>query len=258
MQNIDPTVLPHTAVRLRTPLAALCLSASQLLPAPLREKDPALDRQAAMMDRSCFRLLRLAGNLSLLHRLDTHEALPLRDADIVALTGEVCGRITGLASLLGIHVRFLCAPPRHICGFTPDTTEQLLYHLLSNALKATPSGGTVTVALRFTQKRVLLSVTDTGTGISEDRLPLLLASDPTGGTGLGLAICQRIAARQGGVLLAQSRKDKGSRFTLSLPDRRCGAPFEPLPFDPTGGFNPTLVALSDVLPPEAFLLRCRG
>ena len=140
----------------------------------------------------------------------------------------------------------------------------LFRSLLSNAFKFTPAGGTVTVGVRFSGKRALLSVSDTGCGIQEDLMPFLFdrylrdevqAPDPHG-LGLGLAICQHIAERHGGTMIAESRPGQGSRFTLSLPDRRCGtADVSDVKFDYSGGFNPLLLALADALPPQAFSQR---
>ncbi len=73
--------------------------------------------------------------------------------------------------------------------------------------------------------------------------------------GLGLALCRRIAERHGGMLMAESQVGKGSRFTLSLPDRQVESSVSDVPFDYTGGFNRTLLALADALPVRAFLIR---
>lgn len=53
-----------------------------------------------------------------------------------------------LAPLLDLELRFSCPMEHHLCALAPDALEQLLYHLLSNAFKFTPAGGTVTVELR--------------------------------------------------------------------------------------------------------------
>ena len=159
---------------------------------------------------------------------------------------------------------FRSAADYHICAFHQPSIELLLYQLLSNALKFTLAGGTVTVELKFTNRRLLLSVSDTGCGIQEDQIPFLfdrylhedaMAPQPHG-LGLGLPICQHIAERHGGTMIAESRPGQGSRFTLSLPDRRCGtADVSDVKFDYSGGFNPLLLALADALPPQAFSQR---
>ena len=113
---------------------------------------------------------------------------------------------------------------------------------------------------------MLLSVTDTGQGIPPERLASLFdgylhmerqAPAPCG-MGLGLSLCRKIAERHGGMLMAESQVDKGSRFTLSLPDRRVEGSVSDVPFDYAGGFNRTLLALADALPVQAFRIRSQS
>ena len=262
-QNNLAALFPSVAAQMRGALSNLHLAAAQLAPAEEREKDPALDAQAAILDQSYYQLLRLVTSLSAAANLASDGPLPLQDRDIVKLVSDLCERSASLAPLLGLELEFICPIEHHICAVNTDGLEQLLYHLLSNAFKFTPKGGTVTVELRFAGKHVLLSVTDTGCGIPEERLESLFdrythpeLRDPAPhGLGLGLPLCRRIAEGHGGSLMAESHVGKGSRFTLSLPDRQLGAGVSDVPFDYSGGFNRTLLALSDALPAKAFLLR---
>jgi len=265
-QKFLASLFPNVAAQLRVPLGNLYLSAAQLVPAAVRENDPRLDQKAAIMDKSYYQMLRLINNLSMAAYLTDETPLPVQDRDIVDLVGDVCDKAGDLAGNLGLNLRFICAPESHICAVAQEATEQLLYHLLSNAFKFTPAGGTVSVELRFSGKRILLSVSDTGCGISPERLPTLFdrylqagqMDLPVHGLGLGLPLCQSIAKRQGGTLMAESRVGEGSRFTLSLPDRQVGGSVSDVPFDYAGGFNRTLLALADALPAKAFLLRNQG
>lgn len=262
-QNQLASLFPNIATQLRGALSNLHLAAAQLAPASAREQNPTLDAQAALLDQSYYQLLRLVNSLSSAAYLTSDAPLPLQDRDIVDLVSEVCEHSVSLAPLLGLELRFVCAMDHHICAIAPDPLEQLLYHLLSNAFKFTPAGGTVTVELRVWQKHVLLSVADTGRGIPEERLSTLfdrylhseMMDPPPHGLGLGLPLCRRIAEGHGGTLMAESHSGKGSRFTLSLPDRQVGGGVSDVPFDYSGGFNRTLLALADALPSKAFLLR---
>ena len=257
-------LLPFVATQIRGALSSLHLAAAQLVPSARRELDPTLDLQAARMDQSYYRLLRLVDNLSMATYLADSAPLPLQDKDLVELVGNVCEEAAALALFPKLYVRFVCPMDRCICAVAPDAVKQILRHLLSNAFKFTPAGGEISVELRLLPGHVLIAVSDTGKGIPPERLSTLFdwyermenrMDPPPHGLGLGLPLCRCLAERQGGTLLAESLQGKGSRFTLSLPLRQVGGSVSDVPIDYFGGFNPTLVALADALPAEAFLLR---
>lgn len=262
-QKIQPeSLFPAIAAQIRGALSTFHLAAVQAIPAEAREKDPALDRRAAVMDQSYYRLLRLVNLLSASALLE--EGTPsFQNRDLVEFVGDICRRAGGLAPSLGLEVCFSCALPRHVCAVDPQLLEQLLFHLLSNAFKFTPAGGAVTVELQLQGKRVLLSVADTGQGIAPEYLSSLFdrylhadqLDSASHGMGLGLALCRRIAELHSGMLMAESQVGKGSRFILSLPDRQVDGSVSDVPFDYAGGFNRTLLALADALPSQAFLIR---
>ena len=259
--NISP-VFSNIAVQIRSSLGNLHLAAAQLFPASERERDPELDAKAALLDQSYYQLLRLVNNLNMAGSMGQDNPLPLRDRDLVEAVQMMCGAAQGLADLRDIRLEFRCDAAYHVCAFHCLSMEQLLYQLLSNAFKFTPAGGAVTVELKFSSRRVFLSVTDTGRGIPEDQIPFLFdrylhedgAAPRPHGLGLGLPICQHIAEGHGGTLMAESRIGQGARFTLSFPDRRCGIlDVSDIKCDYSGGFNPVLLALADALPSQAFL-----
>lgn len=257
------SLFPNISSQLRGALSNLHLAAAQLVPAREREADPELDAKAARLDQSFYQLLRLVNSLSAAAYLTNDDPLPLRDCDLVEEVSSLCEQAGSLAELLGLRLRFVCPMERHICAIAPDQLEQLVYHLLSNAFKFTPAGGTVTVELRLRREQVLLSVTDTGCGISDERVATLFdqylhkdqPAPPPHGLGLGLALCRRIAEGHGGTLMAESKEGVGSKFTLCIPDRTLGRGLSDIPLDYSGGFNRTLMALADALPAKAFLIR---
>ncbi|MER5943613.1 HAMP domain-containing sensor histidine kinase [Streptomyces sp. NPDC001928] len=108
----------------------------------------------------------------------------------------------------------------------PVRMRQALGNLVSNALRHTPAGGTVTLAARCDADDVVLDVTDTGTGIAPEDLPYVFdrfwraeksRSRRTGGSGLGLPIVRHLVAAHGGAVDAASEPGAGSVFTLRLP-----------------------------------------
>lgn len=261
-QTQPESLFPAIAAQIRAALGAFHLASLQAVPPEAREEDPDLDRRAAAMDQSYYRLLRLVNLLSAAAEPDD-APLSLQNQDLVEFVGNICDQAGDLAQLLGLELRFSCPLPRHVCAVDSQLLEQLLFHLFSNAFKFTPAGGTVTVELQVRARRVLLSVTDTGQGIPPERLAALFDGyrhmeqpEPAPhGLGLGLSLCRRIAARHGGMIMAESQAGKGSRFTLSLPDQQVEGTVSDIPFDYAGGFNRTLLALADALPVQAFLIR---
>ena len=166
-ENRLAALFPDVAAQLRAALSNLHLAAAQLAPAEARENDPALDRKAALLDQSYYRLLRLVNSLSSAAYLTNDDMLTLQDRDIVDLVSGLCEKAGAVAPLLELELRFVCPMERHVCAMAADALEQVVYHLLSNAFKFTPAGGVVTVELQVKNKLVLLSVTDTGRGIPD-------------------------------------------------------------------------------------------
>ncbi len=109
----------------------------------------------------------------------------------------------------------------------PDRLREILDNLLSNALRHTPAGGTVTVTTTADRARITVTVADTGVGIAAEHLPHLYErfyrADParsqsTGGSGIGLTIARALAHAHGGDLHAASDgPGRGATFTLTLP-----------------------------------------
>ena len=105
--------------------------------------------------------------------------------------------------------------------------QQMVWNLLTNAVKFTPSGGRIEVATKLDGRNLKIVVTDTGAGISPEFLPFVFdrfrQQDSTStrrhdGLGLGLAIVRHLAELHGGEVAAESEGlDKGSTFVISLP-----------------------------------------
>ncbi len=112
----------------------------------------------------------------------------------------------------------------------PTELQSALSNLISNALRYTPAGGTITVAWeRAHDGAVRFSVRDTGPGIAPEHIPRLTErfyrvdrsrSRETGGTGLGLAIVKHVLQRHGASLDITSELGKGSTFSVTFPANR--------------------------------------
>lgn len=105
--------------------------------------------------------------------------------------------------------------------------QEILFHLLSNAIKFTPENGTVTLHAGRSKKGIAIRVSDTGPGISNEERERIFADfyqgeetrkHALGGTGIGLPLCRRLAELHGGKIRVESRPGAGSTFTVFLPD----------------------------------------
>ncbi|YAI82287.1 MAG: hybrid sensor histidine kinase/response regulator [cyanobacterium endosymbiont of Rhopalodia sterrenbergii] len=110
----------------------------------------------------------------------------------------------------------------------PKRLQQILYHLLNNALKFTSEGGTVTLRIWREGNQASFQVEDTGIGIAENQIYLLFESFQQletsrqrtyGGTGLGLALTKQLVELHGGTIEVESVLKKGSIFTVRLPNQ---------------------------------------
>ena len=106
----------------------------------------------------------------------------------------------------------------------PQRIRQILFNLIGNAVKFT-TRGSITIRSSYNNGNFLLSVTDTGCGISPENIGKLMSPyvqlqehDSTQGTGLGLAICKQLAIQMKGTLELESTVGEGSTFTLRIPD----------------------------------------
>jgi len=105
--------------------------------------------------------------------------------------------------------------------------KQVMFNLLSNAVKFTPDGGAIKVEGRKEEKELIISVSDTGIGITPQEQKRIFeefyqasggVKDKTPGTGLGLALTKSIVEMHGGRVWVESEgPGKGSRFTFTLP-----------------------------------------
>lgn len=203
------------AHELRTPLAALAAQAQ----VALRARDADERRHAIdQLITSSRRGARLVDQLLTLARVDPAEAPPAGTVELDWLARQVC-EINGPQAVENGVALELDALPTTVTG-DADMLRILLRNLVDNAIRYTPSGGQVTVAV--TERT--LTITDTGPGIpAEERDRVFdrfhrLAGQDKEGSGLGLSIVARIAERHGArIQLADGDGGVGLRVTVEFP-----------------------------------------
>lgn len=216
--------LADASHELRTPLTTIRMNA-ELLAAP-EAADAPEDWAKALADITdeAERMSRLVNDLLTLARADAGQRLTLRSTPLRPLLDGVCRQAQLLAT--GQQVE-LDAPAEVVVLGDTDALKQLLLILLDNALKYTPSGGRITIALRRVADEAHVVVADTGVGIPAIDLPRIFerfyqtdTAREAGGSGLGLAIARWIAGQHAGRIEVDSHPGRGSTFTVVLP--ACG------------------------------------
>ncbi len=255
-------VLGQVSNQLRGSLGNIYQALNRIAPMEVREGNGAVDRDAAVLCQSYYRILRLANNLSDAAHLEGPSAAQLRNGDIVGLCRDIMDRARHPAELLGIRLDFQCEKERHTIAMDKDRIERMMLNLLSNAFKfIRRDEKLVTLDVRVSREWVELILTDTGCGISQELLETVFdryrhtqrLDPPPHGLGLGLPVCRRIAQEHGGVLLLTSQEGTGTTVTVSLPNKRSKLQqMSTFLVDLGGGYNRTLAELSDALPSRAF------
>jgi len=150
--------------------------------------------------------------------------VPLED-----LFGRVVARHGRVAEQKDVEMTTNIAPGAEIVTGDPMRLEQALQNLAANALRHTPKGGKVVMNADLEDGAIVVTVSDTGTGIAPEHLPYVFdrfyKADPsragrTAGSGLGLSIVKAIVERHGGSVTASSRDGGGTTFRLKFQPER--------------------------------------
>jgi len=178
--------------------------------APILDATQALDR---LVEDLRTLVLTDAGNL-VLHKEPT---------DIGALVHDTVESFRSQAESAGLSMTSEIADKLPTVEVDPARIRQVVGNLLSNAIRHTPSGGAVKVAVGSSADQVTITVSDTGEGIPADLLPRVFerfVKGPTStGSGLGLAIARDIIQTHGGELEVQNRSGGGTELTARLPTK---------------------------------------
>ncbi|HET7298278.1 MAG TPA: phosphate regulon sensor histidine kinase PhoR [Burkholderiales bacterium] len=184
-----------------------------------------------MMQEQAARMQRIIDDLLTLSALD---AAPPATTDKRVAVRPLLERLQADAEALsgGKHIiKLSIDTPSDVLGVESELASAF-GNLVSNAIRYTPPGGTVTLAWREGPDGARFSVEDTGIGIEPEHIPRLTErfyrvdrsrSRETGGTGLGLAIAKHALARHDATLEIESELSKGSRFSARFPARRLAA-----------------------------------
>lgn len=246
--------LANTSHEIRTPLSSI-LGFTHLLreqgytPSNLRHQE-----YLKIILSSGQHLLALINDILDLSKIEANQlTLQQESIDVIEVCKLALKLVQEKASDKGLPLKLIVAPDVSIVVADSLRLKQMLFNLLSNALKFTDRGS-VGLEVKAVENFIEFTVWDTGTGISPEQQRLLFRpytqlknAAPGEGTGLGLALTQKLVELHGGWVRLESELDRGSRFTIALPHTAPVTPTEsltpPLPSSPlphpTSSLTPT-------------------
>jgi PAS domain S-box-containing protein len=213
---------------LRTPLSAI-LGWTQLLRRDESAKGPEAHKRAIeVIERNARVQVQLIDDLLDLSRIMTGKLrLDLQQGSFATIVKAALDSAMPSADAKGIRLKGILDASRDIISADSTRLQQVVWNLLTNAIKFTPKGGQIQVLLQRVNSHVELSVSDTGIGIAASYLPHVFdrfsqwdgsTTRTVGGLGLGLSICKQLVEMHGGIIRAASQGEgMGATFTVELP-----------------------------------------
>ena len=223
-ERIKDDLISTVSHELRTPLTSIVGSLGLLRAGAAGSVPDAAARLVEIAENNSRRLIRLINDMLDIDGIESGKlAINRVLLDLRVVVNEACVGSEGLAR--ANDVTLACASPDgpvYIDG-DKDRLVQVVTNLLSNAVRAAPSGSTVDMWLTVANGRALLAVDDRGPGVPAAFRARIFGrferveGDPTMGTGLGLAISREIITRHDGSIWFEDGADGGTRFAFSLP-----------------------------------------
>ena len=211
---------------LRTPLSAIAgwahiLREGRLAPEEAARAIEVIDRNAKVQGQLISDILDVSRIISGKLRLEK------KTVAAAAVVDAAIDTVRPTAEAKHVRLEAFLDPGSGTVWADPDRLQQVVWNLLTNAIKFTPEGGVVSVRLARAGSQVEVVVRDSGEGISPEFVPHVFerfrqadssTTRPHGGLGLGLAIVRHLVDAHGGTVVAESAgKEKGASFTVRLP-----------------------------------------
>ena len=249
------------AQELREPLSNVLAVADQLFPV-ISADTPAQD-QVARINRGLFQMLRVISNMSDAARYHQQPQGSYEVRNVTTLFDELFRQAGELIGQTGIRVEFQNLRETIYSQVDAEKLERAVYNILSNAVKFTPRGGIIEASLIRRNRKLYLTVQDSGTGVDPNlrgrihtrylRHPGI--EDGRFGIGLGRVLLRSAAAAHGGTVLMEHPEGRGARITMSMEIRQDTSGIFRTPMmkiDYAGERDHGLIELSDALPAHLY------
>lgn len=215
-------LLANIAHELKTPLAVLQGHLESMLDGV---EEPAPDKLFSMQEE-VMRLTRLVGDLrdlslAQVHRLELH----LQPVDLDEKVERAADMLEPLLEEKKLRFVKELAPGLPVRQLDPDRLNQILYNLITNAIRYTHPGTPILLKTEPAGDRVRLTIADEGPGIAPEDLPHVFEqfyrgdksrNRASGGSGIGLSLAKSFVEAQGGTITARNRKEGGAEFVVEL------------------------------------------
>ncbi|GAA5118071.1 response regulator [Luteolibacter yonseiensis] len=213
---------------LRTPLTIM-LGITERLRAvlPPHSTEPVVQEMTLMLEQNGLRLLKLIDDLLDLVRFDTgHADINRQPTPIVAHIEGLLRSLRHLAEQDRVALLWKCETDNELILLDRDKFDKILLNLVINAIKFTPSSGTIDVTISVAGGHLKLTVEDTGVGIPPDVLPRIFerfwqvdtsSTRKFQGAGIGLALVRSLTEAMDGKVAVDSQLGRGTTFTIEMP-----------------------------------------
>ena len=225
LETIRQEFLSNVSHELRTPLTSILAFVETLEDGAIEDKENN-QRFLGVIRKNAQRMHRLIDDILELSLIESGSvSLNPKKINLAACVDEVFTNLSSKAINLKIKLSNEISPETTVFA-DAIRLEQMLTNLIDNAIKFNSRAGIVTVSHRLNKSKNIISVADTGEGISGEHLPRIFErfyrtdrarSREIGGTGLGLAIVKHLARLHGGEVSVASALGKGTTFSIELP-----------------------------------------
>jgi signal transduction histidine kinase len=227
LDQIKGRFFANISHELRTPLTLLLSPLETMIHGRDRQIDPDSRGLMAIMHGNGMRLLKLINDLLDIVRLESGRMEVKREAlEMSAYVKGLIGAAQQMADAKGLRLETWVEPGLGAVLADRDKLEKMILNLVFNALKFTSAGGLVALRVEKSGEHLVISVRDTGVGISEKNLPFVFdrfwQADNSSkrkyqGVGIGLSLVKELTEIQNGKVSVESQEGKGTTFIIRLP-----------------------------------------
>lgn len=210
----------------RLPLTII-FSTLGLMSRGLTDDDTVMKTYIKLISQNCYRLLRMANNMSESVRFISGTAgMKMRNGDLTAFVSGLCGAASVMTASIDIPLKAEMPNESIMTAFDSEKLSSAILNLISNACKYTRAGNEIKVKLEQVGHNALITVSDSGAGIKDDVIGRIFernfSYDPGGApgdNGMGLFLVKNIISMHGGTIAVGSKEGSGTRVAFTIPVR---------------------------------------